>query len=103
MAELRSRYVNSQVTELIARLGIHAWRLADEEKYFLHRYIYLSVAHGLKTLGIEVSEQDPPFPTNGIIPHQVPDLLRVPTIPEPVEDATEALLIQVRETNGRHD
>lgn len=95
--DLRSRYVNAQVTELIHRLGIHQWRLAEEEKYFLHRYLYDSVLHGLKVLGINVENQDPLIPTTA-----QPEFVRVPKMPQVIK--ADDILDQITEvvsTNGQ--
>jgi hypothetical protein len=95
MAEIRSRYVNQQVTELIYRLGVHQWRLSEEERFFLHRYLYDSVLHSLSVLGIRVENQDPPLPTTA-----QSEFLRVPGIPTPPEENTAIIPMPIRETNG---
>ncbi len=96
--ELGSRFINAQIVEYLARLGMHNWRLSDDERFFLHRYLYLSTLEAFRTLGIRYIEQDPLLKTDGIIPQQVPDLLRVPTIPP--EDITEIVPMLLKESNG---
>jgi len=100
--ELRSRYINAQIVEYLARLGMHTWRLSEDERFFLHRYLYLSTLEAFRTLGIPYTEQDPPLPTESVIPQQVPELLRVPTIATLHEDDTQVIPMPIRETNGRH-
>lgn len=98
--ELRSRFVNAQVAEMMARLGMHSWRLSDDERFFMHRYLYLSVLETFRTLGIPYTEQDKVLPTENAMPLQVPEFMRIPAIPPPGEDNTEALQIPIQETNG---
>lgn len=100
--ELGTRFVNGQVVELIARLGMHNWRLSDDERFFLQRYIYLSVLEAFRTLGIRYTEQDPLLHAERVLPQQVPEFLRIPAIPEPVEDATQAIQIPIERLNGQH-
>lgn len=98
--ELGSRFINAQVAETMARLGMHTWRLSDDERFFMHRYLYLSVLETFRILGIPYREQDPVLQSDKIMPRQVPELFRVPTIPPPGEDITEAMHIPLKETNG---
>ena len=91
--ELGSRFINGQVVELMARLGMHNWRLSDDERFFLHRYVYLSVLEAFRTLGIRYTEQDPLRKTDDVLPSRdLPELLRVMQIPND-PDMTEVVQI----------
>lgn len=79
--EIGSRQVNAQVVEYLARLGMHNWRLSDDERFFLHRYVYLSTLEALKTVGIRYTEQDKLLPVES--------------------EETEVIPLIRKETNGR--
>src|SRR5438045_2450483 len=100
--ELGSRFINAQVVEYLAQLGMHNWRLSEDERFFLHRYLYLSTLEAFKTLGIRYTEQDPLVPTERVFPDRLPEGLRLPVIPvlRFEDDHTEIISLPLKETNG---
>jgi len=104
MSDLGSRFINGQIVEYLARLGMHNWRLSDDERFFLHRYLYLSTLEAFRTLGIRYTEQDRLIPPERVFPDRLPEGLRLPPVAPIIqpfeEDHTQLIQIPVEETNG---
>jgi hypothetical protein len=102
--ELGSRFINGQVVEYLAKLGWHNWRLSEDERFFIHRYLYLSTLEAFRTLGIRYTEQDQLIPPNEVFTDRLPEGLRLPPVAPLVlpfeEDHTGIIQLPIQETNG---